>query len=215
LDNGSEYIVSKSIDEWTQYKPPEPDHSYCCGVDVSEGVAGGDYSVATIWDKKTGEEIAIYRGEAMAPDRFGTLLNKWGRMYNDALLVIESNNHGLTTVTAVKNLLYPNIYFRPSKFGAISNKWSENFGWKTSMVTRPLMIDDLRQALHEGSLIPHSELLLNEMLTFVFDEAGRMVTQAAFHDDIIFSSAIALQGFKVLADPQNLGQINIDNMSFH
>lgn len=213
-EDGTESVVTKSTDGWVQYRHPEADHSYVCGVDVSEGVAGGDYSVATIWDRKTGEEVALYRGEAMSPDRYGAMLNTWGRSYNDALMVVEINNHGLTTVTALKNLLYPQLYFRPATFDAVGNKWSDRLGWKTSRVTRPLMIDDFRQALHEGSLIIHSNETLNEMLTFVFDEGGNMVTQAAFHDDCIFSSAIAFQGFKVMADVSQLGQINISNFHF-
>jgi hypothetical protein len=213
-EQGQITYVTKSLDGFVQYKQPIPDHTYTCGVDVSEGVAGGDYSVATIWDRANGEEVAIWRGESMAPDRFGSLLNKWGRIYNDALMVVEINNHGLTTVTALKNLLYPKLYFRPSTFDAIGNKWSDRLGWKTSRVTRPLMIDDFRQALHEGSLIIHSEETLNEMLTFVFDAGGNMIALDTFHDDCIFSSCIAFQGFKVMADPKNLGQTSLEGHFF-
>ena len=211
---GIESIVTKSADGWVQYAQPEVDHEYVCGVDVSEGVSGGDYSVATIWDRRSGEEVAMFRGESMAPDRFGTMLNKWGLIYNKALMLVEINNHGLTTVTKLKDLLYPTLYFRPSTFDNIANKWSTRLGWKTSQITRPLMIDDFRQALHEGTMIPHSDELMNEMLTFVFTESNNMDAISGFHDDMIFSSGIALQGFKVMADPKNLGQIDISNISF-
>ena len=56
------------------------------------------------------------------------------------------------------------------------------------------MIDDLREALAEGSLKIHSEKILDEMLTFVFDDGGNMVSQSSFHDDAIFASAIGFQG---------------------
>ena len=59
------------------------------------------------------------------------------------------------------------------------------------------MIDDLRDALADESLTLHSEETMNEMLTFVFDDAANMVSQMSFHDDCIFASAIAFQGFKV------------------
>jgi hypothetical protein len=60
------------------------------------------------------------------------------------------------------------------------------------------MIDDLREALADGSYKIHTERTLDEMLTFVFDDSGNMISQNSFHDDCIFASAICFQGFKIL-----------------
>ena len=179
------------------YFQPRPDAQYVAGVDVSEGVTGGDYSVFVVWDRETGDEVAWWRGY-LPPDRFGIQLNKWGRIYNNALMVVEINNHGLTTVTALKNLMYPQLYFRPVNFDHMGSSPSDRLGWKTTKVTRPLMIDDFREALQEGSIKIHTEKTLDEMLTFVFDDGGNMVSQSSFHDDCIFASAIGFQGFKIM-----------------
>lgn len=194
--------VSKVIateDGLVMYKQPRPGRLYIAGADVAEGVTGGDFSVVVIWDRSTGEEVAYWRGY-VPPDRFGFYLNKWGRLYNNALMVVEINNHGLTTVTSLKNLMYPQLYFRPSNFDQMGTSWSDRLGWKTTKITRPLMIDDFREALQEGSLCIHSEETLREMFTFVFDDGGNMISQSGFHDDCIFSSAIGFQGFKVMYD---------------
>jgi CRP-like cAMP-binding protein len=151
----------------------------------------------TILDKDTGHEVAFFRGH-MSPDKLGTFLDKWGRIYNDALMVVEVNNHGLTTITALKNKQYPQLYFRPAtKMDTMSQKFSDRLGWKTTKLTRPLMIDDLREALADGSLKIHSSKTLDEMLTFVFNDDGNMVCQSSFFDDCIFCTAIGYQGFKV------------------
>lgn len=196
-ETGKESIVTKTIDGLVMYKQPRPGRVYVAGADVAEGVTGGDYSVVTIWDREDGEEVAMWRGH-QAADRFGESLNKWGRMYNNATMVVEINNHGLTTVTALKNLLYPQLYFRPAKFDTIATTWTDRLGWKTTKVTRPFMIDDLNKALLERSICIHSQETLDEMLTFVYDDGANMVTQSGFHDDCIFSSAIAFQGFKTI-----------------
>jgi hypothetical protein len=197
-EDGNEITVSKTDDEAVIYFPPSTNKNYVLGADVAEGVTGGDYSVFTIFDRKTGDEVAFWRGY-LQPERFGHLIDKYGRMYNDALVIVEINNHGLTTVTALKNKLYPSIYFRPSvKMDTMGTSYSDRMGWKTTKVTRPLMIDDLREALADGSLKVHTEETLNEMLTFVFDDGGNMVSQSGFHDDTIFASAIGFQGFKVM-----------------
>jgi len=200
-----DFIVYKK-DGWTIYREPEEDGLYVCGGDVAEGIEGGDYSVAIIWNRKTGEEVAMWRG-LIAPDRFGEILNKKGREYNNALMVVEINNHGLTTVTVLKQLIYPSMYFRQAKLETLGTTTSDRIGWKTTKVTRPLLIDDFIQMARDKEIVIHSKILLDEMSVFVYDDNGNMVPQSGFFDDTIFSAGIGLQGFKVLYD-KKLDQIN-------
>lgn len=208
-DEKKEHFVRKLDDGLVIYKEPSLDKVYVAGADVSEGVTGGDYSAVTIFERGTGEEVAHWHG-MLAPDKFGEQLNKWGRFYNNSLLVVEINNHGLTTVTILKQLLYPTLYFRPSKFDTIPSSWSDRLGWKTTKVTRPLMIDDLNQALREGSIRIHTKYLLDEMSTFVYDSGNNMNSSQGYHDDAIFATAIAFQGFKVLFSG-NLDQLHYED----
>lgn len=190
------------VKEWeglTIFREPKPGHFYVAGADVAEGVTDGDYSVVSIYDRTTGEEVAHWRGHLPA-DKFGEKLNVWGRYYNNALMVVEINNHGLTTITVLKQLLYPQLYFRPAKFDSISSGWTDRLGWKTTRITRPLMIDDLAQALRDRVLTPHNEHFYKETMTFVYDDGNNMVATGGYHDDCIFSTAICLQGFKVMYD---------------
>lgn len=196
-EDGTTHFVTEREDGLRMYYPPRPGATYVAGADVAEGVTGGDYSTCTIFDRETGEEVAMYRGH-MAPDKFGGVLNTWGRMYNNALMVVEINNHGISTITTLRNLMYPQLYFRPAKFDTMGTSWTERLGWKTTKSTRPLMIDDLNEVLREGSLILHSEEVYNEMFTFIFDDNSNMITPSGFKDDLIFSCAIGYQGFKVM-----------------
>lgn len=187
------------VEGLTIYKRPTKDDYIVAGADVGEGVQGGDYSVVTFWNRKTGEEMAIYRG-LIPPDRFGEKLDNWGRMFNNALMAVEINNHGLTTITVLKQRGYPNIYFRQAKFELPGNPMSSKLGWKTTKMTRPLLMDEFSQAVRDKNLIIHSKELLDEMSVFVYDDAGNMKPQPGFHDDCLFSAAIAFQGFKVMYD---------------
>lgn len=191
------------------YKMPEEDGLYIFGVDTSEGVEGGDNSSVTVWNRKTGEEVAMFRG-LLPPDILATKLDKWGRMYNNALMIVEVNNHGLTVLTLLKMSTYPSLYFRPAKFDQLSQETSDKLGWKTTKMTRPLMIDDFAQALRDGDLIIHSKELLDEMSVFVYNDRGDSVPQQGFHDDCIFSASIGFQGFKIMYD-KKLDQIEYQN----
>lgn len=197
LEDGSLHVVKKREDELRVYRPPTKDGIYVVGGDVAEGVSGGDFSTAVIMDRRTGEEVAFYRGH-IAADRFGVKLNEWGRLYNNALMVVEINNHGLTTVTALKNLMYPTLYFRPAKFDVMGAEWSDRLGWKTTRITKPLIIDDMNQALLDNSITIRSREIVDEMVVFVYDDDHNMSAMRGFHDDGILSVAIGFQGFKSL-----------------
>ena len=191
-----EHVVYAREDGLRVYLPPQKGRKYVLGGDVSEGVTGGDNSTCIIFDRETGEEVAMWKG-LMAPDKFGLKLCEWGRLYNNALAVVEINNHGLTTVTAMRNQMYPQMYFRPAKFDQMGTSYTDRIGWKTTRVTKPLMIDDLHEGLREGSLKLHSLETMDEMLTYVYNDANEMNAQKGFHDDLIMGSATAFQGFKV------------------
>lgn len=204
-DMNDDHKVYKKGD-WTIYREPEIGGLYVFGVDVSEGVLGGDFSVVTVFNRKTGEEVAHYRG-LIPPDRLGTMLNEWGRKYNNALMTVEINNHGLTTVTILKQLAYPSMYHRLDKLESLGTNFTQKMGWKTTKVTRPLLIDELAKAMREGTITIHSKVTLDEMTILVYNDNGDMVPQEGFHDDCIFATGIGYQGFKLLYD-KPLTQIN-------
>ena len=205
LTNGTEHLVCED-EGFRIYRPPEDGHFYVVGADCSEGVTGGDYSVAAIVDRSNGEEVAMWRG-LVAPDKFAKILDKWGRKYNNALMVVESEAHGNVVLNILKQLLYPSLYFRPSRFDTIGNPWSDKLGWKTTKVTRPILIDEFEQMTREGTLTLHSKETVDEMTVFVYNDANNMVCMDSYHDDSIFATAIACQGFKVISD-KPMTQIN-------
>jgi len=184
-------------DYWRIYRDPNEKGIYVVGGDVSEGVKGGDYSTATIFDRKTGEEVAMFRAH-VPPDIFAVELDKMGKRYNKALMVVESNNHGLTTLTKLRDIMYPSLYFRPAKFETIGITLTDRLGWRTTSVTRPLMIDEFNRAVRENNLIIRSKETVDEMSVFIYDDNGKMTAQQGYFDDLIFSSGISHQGFKVL-----------------
>lgn len=195
--DGKDFTVYEHDTGIRIYREPRPGRVYVCGVDVAEGVSGGDSSTACILDRESGEEVAFFKG-FLPPDKYAERLNRWGRMYNNALMIVEINNHGLTTVTGLKNLMYPQMYFRQAKFDAVANGQGDRLGWKTTKVTRPLLIDDLNEVLRGESITLHTKETLDEMVTFIYDDGANMVPQSGFHDDCIFATGIAVQGFKVI-----------------
>jgi len=205
--NDSLQFTVQKIDGLTVYKPPVKDSVYCAGIDTSEGVQGGDYSAVIFWDRRTGEEVAMFHG-LLPPDVLADKFNKWGRFYNNALAVVEVNNHGLVAITRLRQLVYPSLYFRQQKLENIGVTSSDKIGWKTSVVTRPLLIDDFAEAIREKSLKIRSRELLNEMMVFNYGTNGRPEAAEGYHDDLIMAAGIGLQGFKSVANKEDVGQLD-------
>jgi hypothetical protein len=171
---------------------PEPNEEYVIGADVAEGLVDGDYSVADIIRKKDMKTVARYRGHP-DPDQFGTILEQLGRFYNYALVGVEINNHGLTTVQRLRNLFYRNLYRRERGMDEVFETMTSSFGWKTDMKTKPLSVDYLAEAIREGYIIDRDIVFVEEAYSYVKDDRGKTNAEIGSHDDTIMAKAIALQ----------------------
>ncbi len=66
-------------------------------------------------------------------------------------------------------------------------------GWPTDAKTKPVMVDDLDEAITEGHLRIHSTELVRECLTYVVTDTGATEAQPGHHDDRVVAAAIAWQ----------------------
>lgn len=198
------------------WEAPQDKHLYVIGADVAEGLEHGDFSVASVIDVKTNEVVAVWHGH-IEPDLFGsdvlTLLGKW---YNRALLGVEVNNHGLTTLVALKATAYPNLYYQTRK-GQRWEQKTEMLGWRTTMASKPLAIDELDLSMRGGpaivdepdvvaeyvrppdALTIYDEGTISELKTYTRDERGRM--SGSPFDDRVMALAIANQMVQYVYEP--------------
>jgi hypothetical protein len=179
------------------FRPPTVNGIYVASGDVAAGYEEGDYSACTIFDRRTGEQVAFYRGH-VAPTRFAEMLYAFGMYYNNAMLIPEVNNHGYNVLERLKQLGYWNLYYRPVGMETPGEKISDRLGWKTGPSTRSFLINEYKSAVKNGHLVIHSHEIYNEMTTFVYDKYGREDHLSGFHDDAVFSAAIAFQAFKAI-----------------
>lgn len=190
------YYLERAEDEgelivWT---PPQTDREYRIGCDVSEGIEIGtrdtDWSVAVVLDALTYEEQAILRTR-IDPDLLAWKLVSLGRWYNQALVATESNNHGLVTLKFLQEIhQYPNLYY-DKILDERSNRATRKLGFKTTLKTKPVIIDNLRELVREREIGIHSKTVLDEMASFVFQSNGSMSAATGSHDDCVMSLAIA------------------------
>lgn len=189
----------RMLDDILIYENVKWNHYYSLGGDPSEGV-GQDESSFTVLDRMTGREVAHYANNQIAPDLFARKMIKAGEYFNGAIIVPEINGHGLTTLNELQKLGYPGI-FRQRYFDHVTNEWTQRLGWKTSKISKPLMVDEFIQALREEEIGLATAATVSQMLAFVHtDEPGRhgMGAETGQKDDRLISAMLAWQGFKDL-----------------
>jgi hypothetical protein len=192
------------------WKEPLPTTAYCIGADVAEGLGHGDYSSAHVIDAETGEIVAHWHGH-VEPDLFGSdILYNLGLWYNMALIGVENNNHGLTTLKALQRTGYRNIY-RQRRLANRSPQATEILGWRTTASSKPLAIDELAKSLRDDEIILMCEKTIAELRTFVREENGRM--HGSPHDDRVMSLAIANQMLKHVWLPEYQPEIVVPKYS--
>lgn len=176
---------------WVQ---PQDGREYVIGADVAEGI-GGDYSTASVVDKESHVTVARWRGD-IQPTDFGEVLEQIGRYYNHALIGVEVNNHGLTTIQRLVDMGYDALYRKERGIDERYQEYTSKLGWKTDIKSKPLMIDGLAEAIAKGQIIDYDRIFINECMTYVTDERGKTSAQEGCYDDTVMATAIAYQLFE-------------------
>tara|TARA_Y100000593_G_scaffold67221_1_gene123561 strand:- start:1425 stop:3197 length:1773 start_codon:yes stop_codon:yes gene_type:complete len=194
------YVIEAMEDGDLQvWNRPLKGREYRIGVDVSEGLEIGrdtDWSVAVVLDATLYEEVAMLRTK-IDPDLLAWQLTSIGRWYNNAQLFVERNNHGLVTLKFLSDVhLYPNIYSEKI-LDERSSRTARKIGFHTTVKSKPLIIDYLKELIRERELTLHSPKLIDELQTFANMPNGKMAAQPGSHDDCVMSLAIACFGCKM------------------
>jgi hypothetical protein len=173
------------------WRPPEAGRSYVIGADIGEGLDHSDPSAACVLDEESGEQAAELQGR-VPPQRFARLLDALGRYYRDAHLAVERNGHGHSTLNTLLHTTYYPALYHHSDYDQ-SGRQERRPGWPTNQKTKPIMVDDLAEAIAGGQLLIHSSELLDECRSFVTTDSGATEAQAGKHDDRVIAAAIAWQ----------------------
>lgn len=173
------------------YSKPDPLSNYVMGVDTSEGKIDGDKSSVVVLNCKTFAVVAEYNG-LLEPDILAFHVKDWGELYNNALAVVEINNHGLATLNELK-AVYSHVYHR-KVFDKRAAEWKESIGWQTNIKTKPILISKLAESIRNGLDIPSAEIV-NELMTFVYQDDGTTSASEGKKDDRVIATALAVQGY--------------------
>lgn len=193
LMEGSTYFDPHPQGELKVFREYRHDEKFVIGADVSLGI-GQDRSSATVMDSER-EVVATFVSDRTDPTRYGELLYYLGRMYNHALLVVESNSMGVATLAKLKAMRYPNLYYQ-TNIAKLDDEEGERPGFKTTVSTKPAIISNLKNAIKERDIRLYDAEVINELKSYIMTDSGKMEAMPGSFDDQVMSLAITLEGYR-------------------
>jgi len=180
IDKGrSCYPTKDTYENALIWFPPEEGHIYVLGADPTVGRV--KKAAATVWDLR-GLKLCARLSGMYEPPVFAEKIAQLGRYYNNALLVVESNNPGVAVLSYLAD--YPNLYYQRDLItGRVTNK----LGWTTTSQSKSYMIQNFKQLLPQLT-IPDIELI-KEARNFRYSGLN---IETIGEDDIMMSAMLAL-----------------------
>ncbi len=179
---------------------PESGEDYVIGADVGGERKGSDPCAAYVLNRDTLEVVAAVHGH-MEYDTYATLLCALGRLYNNALLMVE-NNHNPATAKVCFQQQYPNLYHYQDE-ASTRARVAPKPGWNTNRKTRPEILAYLDKVTRTRELRCPDAKFAKEMESFAWVEKDKTYKATGKnHDDRIMALAIALYACPGVAEHQ-------------
>lgn len=185
---------SAGVKYWKTYLPH---HRYGAGSDHSEGI-GQDSNTLAIFDFSTGELVATYANNKIAPDLSAHEFARVCGEFGNCVYAPETNNQcGGTALTTLNKIIkYPNI-FRQVTQNTIKEKMTEKLGWNSNGSTKYMMYYDFRKDYNDRKVKIYDINVLKEMKAYtngdLQESKAGLITK---HFDLLTAVVIAWQMHK-------------------
>jgi len=174
--NPTEYMNNVKI-----FDQPIEGHTYQMFVDVSRG-RGQDYSTFTVIDVSTNPfvQVCTYRDNMISPLLFPDLLYKYATHYNEAYVVVESNDAGQVVCNGLYyDLEYENVFVE-------SMIKADAIGVTMTAKTKRIGCSNIRDIMQQHKLHIKDEETIREMSTFVAKGSSYQADHNS-HDDLMMN----------------------------
>jgi len=198
LINGKTIAVLSSIDpSYTNdgldiYEEPQKDKYYVLVADVARGI-GGDYSAFTVMDVTSMpyKVVAKYRSNKISPLLYPNIIDKVGRDYNNAFVMIESNDIGQQVLDILhQENEYENIFTTVTENGKqyITPGFGKTarLGVTTSKAVKRQGCFAFKSLMEEKKLLLFDADIIQELSTFI-ERSGTFQADEGYHDDLVMS----------------------------
>ena len=176
------------------FNQPEKDKIYFLQADVCRG-QGSDYSAFTVIDGTSApyKIVASYRNNVISPFNFPNIIKKVGEKYNNAYVLVETNDIGgqvssiLYNDLEYENLLMTRIMGRKGQI--LSQGFAQGkseMGLRTTAQTKKLGCAILKRLIEEDKILLNDERIITELTTFV-SRSNTYKAEEGHNDDMVMT----------------------------
>ena len=202
----------KKLGNFVCYEEAKKDHVYVMVVDTARGV-GLDYSAFIVFDVTTlpYKVVGTFKDKHISPMMYPTTLHNIGQHYNEAYMLVETNDIGQQVVDILHNdLVYENLMVTVHK-GRAGQQISSGFGGgsrtigvKTTKQVKRIGCSNLKDLVENDKLMIRDFDLLAELSSFV-GKGSSYEAEEGTHDDlamctVLFSWIVKQDYFKEITD---------------
>ena len=189
-----EEFLSEDVDGLRIFAEPEKDKIYFLQADVSRG-QGSDYSAFTVLEgtESPYKVVASYRNNTISPFNFPTVIKRVGEKYNNAHVLVETNDIGGQVSSILYNdLNYENLLMTRI-MGRKGQMLSQGFahgksemGLRTTAQTKKLGCAILKRLVEEDKILLNDERIIQELMTFV-SKSNTYKAEDSHNDDLVMT----------------------------
>lgn len=178
---------------WSYFYKLDKSHQYILGVDPAGG-AGGDFATIVVIDWTIRTVVAYFQDKWTNPEKLGDEASNKGTLFNNALVIVERNNHGHAVLLQMKHNKYSNLYEEIDESEHVEN-YTEKLGFTTTNKSKPAILSALSSAVNNFNIVIPIEKIKNEMINFPREYVeAKMVDPDLGHFDLTLATALAYQG---------------------
>jgi hypothetical protein len=189
-----EEFLQEDSDGLRIFELPKKDEIYFLQADVSRG-QGSDYSAFTVINGTSApyKVVASYRNNAVSPFNFPNVIKKVGERYNNAYVLVETNDIGGQVSSILYNdLEYENVLMTKI-MGRKGQMLSQGFangrsemGLRTTTQTKKLGCAIFKRLVEEDKILINDERILAELITFV-SKSNTFKAEEGHNDDLVMT----------------------------
>ena len=189
------------------YEKPIKGHQYIMTVDVAKG-RGQDYSTFNLLDVTANpfKQVAVYRNNTISPLLYPNIIYKFAESYNQAMVVIESNDSGQVVCNGLYHELeYENMFVE-------STVKANSLGLLMTRKVKRIGCSSFKDLLENQKIEIVDEDTILEISTFVAKGQSYEASQGN-HDDLVMNF-IMFSYFSGTIFFNEITDINIKQMMF-
>lgn len=175
------------------YREPRQEMQVVYGGDTSAGVPGGDNSCIIVRDRETSQLLACYYGLTDPWDGLCNIVERLVNLWYVGRIWVEKNNTGYAFYAKAKERVRFPLCYVNRTVDKTHDKITQEAGRVTNQKTRPIALNEYKQAINTGLITEQDPRILKEMHTFIYNEQMREEAQIWYHDDWVMSDAICRQ----------------------